>query len=128
MLLPHRPEKDGDDRSLRQAKTGNHARGHRHFIFKRPTINNWGPTYIRKSQNYQLFLKCKPVLQRLTLKHITAAIILLKVALLVFLIQRIVAYAQSSGELFVSDEFFIFMGAGFLAQLSSMVPWAWLTG
>jgi uncharacterized protein len=57
------------------------------------------------------------VLQRLTLRHITAVIILLKLALLVFLILKIVAYSQESVSLFVRQEFFVFLVIGFLAQL-----------
>lgn len=59
----------------------------------------------------------EPVLQRLTLKHITAVIILLKLALLVFLILKIIAYSRESVDFFVSQEFFVFLGIGFLAQL-----------
>jgi uncharacterized protein len=57
------------------------------------------------------------VLQRLTLRHITAVIILLKLALLVFLILKIVAYSQESVSFFVRQEFFVFLVIGFLAQL-----------
>jgi uncharacterized membrane protein YfcA len=57
------------------------------------------------------------MLQKLSLKHITAVIILLKLALLVFLICKVVAYSRESVGLAINQEFFIFIGVGFLAQL-----------
>jgi hypothetical protein len=57
------------------------------------------------------------MLQRLSLKHITATIILLKIILLVFLILKIVAYSQGPVEFTLNQDFFLFIGVGFLAQL-----------
>jgi uncharacterized membrane protein YfcA len=57
------------------------------------------------------------MLQRLSLKHITAVIILLKIGLLVFLVAKIAAYSRESVEAALGQEFYIFIGVGFLAQL-----------
>jgi uncharacterized protein len=57
------------------------------------------------------------MLQRLSLKHITALIILLKASLVVFLVLKIVPFSQHSVELSFSQDFYIWVGAGFLAQL-----------
>jgi uncharacterized protein len=57
------------------------------------------------------------MLQRLSLKHISAVIIALKISLLLFLVLKINYFSVSPPDFALNQKFFIVMGAGFLAQL-----------
>jgi uncharacterized protein len=57
------------------------------------------------------------MIHRLSLKHISAVMIALKVSLLVFLILKIIYFSAQPPDFAFDQKFFIIMGAGFLAQL-----------
>jgi uncharacterized membrane protein YfcA len=57
------------------------------------------------------------MLHRLSLKHISAVIIALKISLLIFLAMKIIYFSATPPDVSFDQKFFIIMGAGFLAQL-----------